>query len=65
MDSRVTYYNLREFRDGMEKIRGVLEDQLEDDMAEFSAEEFIKMERESQQQLRRHSHDACSNILCG
>ena len=30
----------------MEEIRGVLEAELEDDMADFNAEDFKKMERE-------------------
>lgn len=30
----------------MEEIRGVLEAQLEDDMADFSKEDFKKMEKE-------------------
>lgn len=37
----------------MEEIRGVLEAQLEDDMADFSKEDFKKMEKEDQM-FREH-----------
>ena len=46
MDIGFTYYELNEFRYGMEKSRGVLEAQLEDDMAKFSAEDTKNTESE-------------------